>query len=296
MRSGSARSGGRWWLVAPLAIVALLVIREQFDPYLGLFLRQILWPGPEPVELVLHDGVAVQLYADTRPHIGKIAALQKGMVLVVDGEPLIEEGYGFGLPLIQMGDLVYNSRHAEVAVVDARTLVKHYSIDVADRWSRFLRVKYKDVDPLGIVTVTYTAESSTTLRIDVDFTGLEVDWRAAYLMNEQGAESFPIYEDSTGARRHGDEIGIWHPEDDPFGCWISLGTSGEDANSADAGLTQEVRFCVTTEPDRRRYVGRERYNQYNWVRIYMLSWSGIDIEIDAPVDHYSYTLQIEARE
>ena len=114
----------------------------------------------------------------------------------------------------------------------------------------------------------------------VDFSDLHVAWDAAYLMNEQGALNFPVYEDSTGFRQHGDALGIWHPDEDVFGCWIS----------SDEGL----RFCVETEPGRRRYVGRERYNQYNWVGIYYLSWSGIDIELSEPLPEYSYRITVEA--
>ncbi len=264
---------------ALLVLLILLGVREHFDPFLILFLDGFVRPRPAPLELALNSSLRLRLYADTRPHIGKIAALQKGLVLVRDGKPVIEEGYGFGLPLIQYDDLVYNSRHAEVEAVDDRTLVKRYSVDVADRWSRFLRIKYKDVPSFGTVVVTYTVTSPATLHVDVDFTGLTDGWSTAYLMNEQGAVHFPLYEDGTGLRRHGDEVGIWHPEDDPLGCWVS----------ADEGL----RFCVDTEPGRLRYVGRERYNQYNWVRIYVLSWSGIDIKIDTPVDHYAYVVRIE---
>lgn len=270
----------RWlWVLVPLAIVALLGVREAFDPFLILFLRDALFPGPQPHELMLNDRVAVRIYADTRPHIGKIAALQKGLVLVVDGKPVIEEGYGFGLPLVYDGNLVHNARHAEITAASSGKLVKHYTIDVADRWSRFLRVKYKNVAPLGSVVVTYTVETSTTLRVEVDFSALTADWQAAYVMNEQGADHFPIYEDSRGVRRHGDEIGIWRADGDPLGCWVSA--------------EQDFRFCVETEDNRRRYVGRERYSQYNWVRIYKLAWSGIDLEIDPPVDRYTYLIHVE---
>ena len=76
-----------------------------------------------------------------------------------------------------------------------------------------------------------------------------------------GTRAFPIYEDSAGSRIHGDQLGIWHPEDDVFGCWVHHKSI--------------LRFCVETQTSTRRFVGRERYNQYNWVGIYTLSWSGI---------------------
>ena len=271
------------WVWVIWAMLLLLAIRELYDPYLLLLLGDLLLPKRAPMKLVTGSEDAslhFVLYDDARPHIGKIAALQKGLVLVRDGKPLIEEGYGFGLPLVAYGDLVHNSRHAETEQVDAQTLVKRYQMDVADRWSRFLRIKYKDIPSLGTVVVTYTLASATTLHVDVDFTGLTVDWRVAYLMNEQGAHAFPVYEDSSGVRRHGDEIGIWHPDDDPFGCWLSA--------------DETLRFCVETEPGRARYVGRERYVQYNWVRLYALSWSGIDIRVEAPIDAYRYTVRVEA--
>ncbi|MBN1921808.1 MAG: hypothetical protein JW892_11220 [Anaerolineae bacterium] len=279
-REGRGGRKRRWVWGLAILLVALLSVREAFDPYFIHLIGDALLPKRAPLTLELHEGLSFHLYADTRPHTGKIAALQKGLVLVRDGEAVIEEGYGFGLPLIQYGDLVYNARKAEVHAVDERTLVKVYTINVADRWSRFLRVKYKDVPALGTVTVTYTVTSPTTLRVDMDFTGLVVDWSAAYLMNEQGAMHFPIHENGAGEWQHGDEVGIWHASDDPFGCWISA--------------DETLRFCVETEPGRPRYVGRERYNQYNWVRIYKLSWSGIDLRLDTPVKHYSYVIHVES--
>jgi hypothetical protein len=267
-----------WW-VALVVIFGLAAVREALDPYLVLFLDDWVRPKPAPLTLAMSETISVRLYDDTRPHIGKIAALQKGLVLVRDGREVIEEGYGFGLPLIQWGDLVYNARHAETLALGESTLVKRYTVNVADRWSRFLRVKYKDVPSLGTVTVTYTVLSPQALQVEVDFTELHVDWSTAYLMNEQGAVHFPIYRDSQGRERHGDEIGIWHPDDDPLGCWVAH----------DGGLS----FCAETEPGRQRYVGREHYKQYNWVRIYALSWSGIDLVVQAPAERYSYVIHIQ---
>lgn len=266
------------WLIAGLALVVLLSVREYFDPFLILFIDDIIFPKPAPLTARLSDAVTFRLYSDTRPHIGKIDLLQKGLVLLYNGKPIIEEGYGFGLPILVQGNQPYNARHAEVAQLDDNTLVKRYTIDTADRWSKFLQVKYKSVPPLGVVVVTYTLSLPDTIAVEVDFTGVTAEWDTAYVMNEQGARAFPIYEDAEGNQHHGDDIGIWHAKDSDFGCWLHR----------DGGL----RFCVETEPGRRRFVGRERYNQYNWVAIYTLSWSGIDIELE-PMATYAYTLRVE---
>ncbi|MEE8390847.1 MAG: hypothetical protein V3S14_08660 [Anaerolineae bacterium] len=265
-------------------LLLLVVIKERYDPFLLLFLGDWLDPKPAPLTVPLDDDLALRLYEDTRPHVGKVASLQKGLILVHQGQELIEEGFGFGMPIIQVDDVAYLSRHTSTALVqgeDGATLVKVYTIDVADRPTRFLQVKYEDVDPLGTVVFSYTLRSPDIIAVEVDFTGLEVAWDRAYLMNEQGAINFPTYQDSQGQTWNSDKVGRWHPTETPVNCWVSR--EGEI-----------VRFCVETEPGRRKFVGRERYNQYRWTGIFYLSWSGVDIEIDSPVPRYRYTVRVEA--
>jgi hypothetical protein len=273
---------GKVLLVILALVLVLLAVRERYHPFLILFLDDVVRPKPAPLTVPLQDELALRLYSDTRPHVGKVASLQKGVALVYQGEELIEEGFGFGLPIVQVGDVAYLSRHATADLVQDEnrvTLVKTYTIDVADRPTRFLRIKYEDVEPLGTVVFRYTLVEPSTIEVTVDFTGLAVDWDRAYVMNEQGAINFPVYQDSDGDLWHGDEVGIWRATEAPFGCWVHR----EGA----------LRFCVATEPGRRTFVGRERYNQYRWTGIYYLSWSGIDVEIDPPVDRYRYTLHVE---
>jgi hypothetical protein len=214
--------------------------------------------------------------------VGKVASLQKGPVLIYQGRKLVEEGYGFGLPIVLVDNVAYVSRHATTSLVqqgEQTILVKNYTIDVADRPTRFLKVKYEDVAPLGNVVFSYTVNRPDTIDVAVDFTELDVAWDAVYLMNEQGAINFPIYQDETGQTWHGDDIGIWHPTDEATGCWLSKETT--------------LRFCVQTEPGRLKYIGRERYNQYRWTGIFYLSWSGVDIEIVPPLPRYRYTIRVE---
>ncbi len=271
-------------LLVALGLLSLLVgIKEWYDPFLVLFLDDLVRPKPAPVTVPLHGALAVRLYADPRPHVGKVASLQKGLVLVCEGREIVEEGFGFGLPIVQVGDVAYLSRHASTSLVQREgrtTLVKSYTIDVADRPTRFLRVKYETVEPLGTVVFSYTVRGPDTIGVEVDFTGLTVDWDRAYLMNEQGAINFATYQDESGQSWRGDDVGIWRPTDDARGCWRHR--------------EGEFRFCVETEPGRRKFVGRERYNQYRWTGVYYLSWSGIDIEVNPPMDRYRYTLRVEA--
>jgi len=271
----------RPYLLVPLALLLLIIaFKEFYDPYLVLFLDDLLHPKPGPLTVSLTDQMAVRLYSNTQPRVGKVASIQKGLVLVYQGEEQTEEGFGFGMPIIQVGDVAYLSRNASTALVQeegATTLVKAFTIDVVDRPTRLLRVKYPDAEPLGTVVFSYTLQAPDTISVDVDFSGLNTAWDRAYLMNEQGAINFPTYEDAQG--QLSDQMGRWQPVEAPLHCW----------RHKDGAL----RFCVETEPGRLKYVGRERYNQYRWTGIFYLSWSGIDIEIGPPLSRYRYTVRVE---
>ena len=273
----------RYLLIASVVVVLLLIgVRERYAPRLTLFVRDLLGRAPGPIAVTLGDDLDVRLYSTTRPHVGKIAALQKGLVLVHEGRELTEEGYGFGLPIIEANGRAYVSRHAETALVSdggRMSLVKAYRIDVVDRPTRFLRVKYADVAPRGRVTFTYTIRAPDAIDVTVDFRGLNEAWERAYLMNEQGARAFSRYMTPDGERLDGGEVGIWQETRAPFGCWEAPGHG--------------VRFCVDAAPGQPGFVGRERYRQYNWLGFYTLSWSGIDIALEGPIDAYTYTIRVE---
>jgi hypothetical protein len=268
-------------LVAVIAVSGAVVVREVYAPRLTLVLRDLLAGSPAHLAVPLDDSVEIRLHATTRPHIGKIATLQKGLVLVHRGQPVIEEGYGFGLPIIDAPGGAHVSRHAQTAIHRGDgtvELVKSYRIDVVDTPVRPFRRKYRDVDPLGHVVFTYTIRPPDAIDVRADFRGLHAPWERAYLMNEQGARAFTSYLEAGGSVVDASEMGIWQEATAPFGCW----------NSPERGLS----FCVEARSGQPGFVGRERYLQFNWLGFYALSWSGIDIAVDAPRETYEYTIHI----
>ena len=270
----------RLWALFGVALL-LLGIREHFEPYLLLRLDNVLGLSPTPVELPLENGLSLMAYPDAQPHIGKIDELQKGLVLAADGAILIEEGFGFGVPIVRYGDTTFQARRANLARLneDGRSsLLKEYDIAVADRPTRPLTRKYLDTRSRGTVLITYTLAGAHEISITVDLTHLEEGWDEVFVMNEQGARGFTRYQDETGTVW--DEApGIWEARVDRCGCWIHPGA--------------QVRFCVETVDPRARYIGRERYYQYYWAGIYALSWSGIDLHLTPPERVVTYSVHVE---
>jgi len=57
----------------------------------------------------ISDLMSLRVYRDTRPSNLKIANLQKGLILVYEGNELVGEGTGFGLPVLVCSDQTYFS-------------------------------------------------------------------------------------------------------------------------------------------------------------------------------------------
>jgi hypothetical protein len=224
----------------------------------------------------LDSGLAVRAYSGTRPYTGKVARLQKGLVLVMDDRELVEEGFGFGLPLVEVDGQAYLSRNASVER-HGDTVVKRYEMDTVDTPSGFLRKKYEPVPSIGTVVVTYTV-AADGIGVAADLSGLDVDFNRAFLMNEQGARTFTRYREP-GLEVEGDAFGKWQPTTARRGCIVAADES--------------VQFCVETAEDGPRHYGRERYNQYYWLGVYVLSWAGIDLELAPDTSRFAYRIQVQ---
>jgi hypothetical protein len=271
-------------LLAALALFAgWFLLKEAIEPHWSVRLTALVNPGPPPLTADLGDGLALRLYPDARPHIGKIARIQKGLVLTLDGEELIEEGYGFGAPIVIHGGRSYLSQRAEVEQLPDGGLVKRFEIDTEDTWTQLFRRKYRAVEPLGSVVFTYTVSAPGVIDVTADFTGLDVTPELVYLTNEQGATTFTHVSESGGAPRElidaPDTPDQWIPSD-----------AGEICQESPA---RGIRFCVETPPGQPKYIGRERYFQRRWSGLFWLSWAGADIELSEPAGVYRYRVRVE---
>jgi len=272
----------RWLGLAAIgAFLAWQLVAELVEPHLFLVIADWLKPKNPPLEVATIAGTTLRLYGDTRPHIGKIAGLQKGLVWVQQGRELVEEGYGLGCPLVESGGRAYVSSHSETAMErqgDVVILTKRYHMDTIDTPVRFLQPKFRRVPSLGVVTVRYEIRLDGTIDVAADFSNLQEIWERAYLMNEQGAGRFTRYHDAGGADLTADQIGIWALAGVQQACFDDTGG--------------ELSFCVTADSSARLYYGRERTRLYNWRGVSSLSWSGIDLELQPSQSHYDYQITL----
>jgi len=98
----------------------------------------------EAITLQMGNRLSVRLYRDARPNYLEIAPLQKGLVLIFEGEELIEEGIGFGVPVVKYADKTYFSSSAEASVQENGnlcTLEKRFTLDTVSR-KRFWKASY----------------------------------------------------------------------------------------------------------------------------------------------------------
>ncbi|NLF88655.1 hypothetical protein GX563_07515 [Candidatus Bathyarchaeota archaeon] len=85
-----------------------------------------------PLTAELNEHLSVKLYEDSRPNYLETAPLQKGLVLVLNGKELIEEGMGFGAPVVLFENRTYFSRSAETSVTqigNSKILTKKFIFD-----------------------------------------------------------------------------------------------------------------------------------------------------------------------
>jgi len=83
-------------------------------------------------EISLSKNLALRVYSDPKPFHGKIADLQKGLILIDKGVETIGEGTGFGVPIIICRDETYFSSSSVVFISkreDSIVIRKEFRMD-----------------------------------------------------------------------------------------------------------------------------------------------------------------------
>jgi hypothetical protein len=100
----------------------------------------------QSVTMHITDRLSVRAYKDCRPTCLETGALQKGLVLMLDGRELIEEGVGFGVPIVKYEDKTFFSSTAYTLIKGIGshcTLTKVYTLDTVSL-KKFGQTSYID--------------------------------------------------------------------------------------------------------------------------------------------------------
>ena len=81
----------------------------------------------------LNDKLSLRIYSDNSPRNLDTAAIHKGLILVSDGVELVEEGSGFGLPVVKFGDRTFFPGSATLIVSSCKSpiiITKTYEMNM----------------------------------------------------------------------------------------------------------------------------------------------------------------------
>lgn len=261
----------------------------------------------------LSDPVSIRIYASTEPRNMKIADLQKGLILVVNGTEAVGEGTGFGLPVLAYSDETYFSGSSKLYVSTrgnrcvvakefimdrvarnsfrnvtlenraARSFIERLS-DLYQGYPRFRFLTLKDLAgrmSIGKVFLKAPSKGKVTVTYTVDKSRITVKADFKKLEKSGLQKIFMLNEQGTGFfGRYTDSLGT-ELRDDQIGAWD--GTGGEWA-------------CLQTF---RGEIGFRLWRVKNGVlrrgREFLegsLDWIGLDYEISSKNDVFEYVIDV----
>jgi hypothetical protein len=254
----------------------------------------------------------VRLYPDCRPNYLETSPLHKGLALVYHGRELIEEGVGFGVPVVKYADKTYFPGEAAVSFDGDCILAKVYALNMVsvkklggagyidDRLYSVLRKNFERLylqkklkglfnkvmevrDALKVSTEFQMVKPRGTVavtyncqpsRIDVqaDFSGLSLDGCREMLMLNEQGSSY--------FQKYTDSAGETLMGNQ-MGAWDRV-----DAGFASLQSTRgQLRFGLSCRPGALLYRGYEQTRK-------RFSWAGLSYSIQPSCGKFGYTIDL----
>lgn len=259
----------------------------------------------------LSNRLALRTYSDTKPKNGKIADLQKGLILVYEGKEAVGEGTGFGVPILMYEGETWFSRSSRVYTREkdgtvairkqffmdsilrnkfrnvtlenqkgrsvlrymSKVYQQHKRLRLLTLKTPFLKIGYGTVfvrrTPVGTVTLTHSF-CKDVVHVKADFNLLKKEQlRKILIFNEQSAQLFRRYTDSSGIKLVDDAIGAWEAI---TAHWVSLtnpeGRVGFRLNVVEGSVLRRGREFLEGS----------------------LDWAGLDYELNPSVASFEYQI------
>lgn len=271
------------------------------------------------VDIPLASGMALRI-AEAPGHDLPYATgrLQRGLLLVDQGESLADEAVGFGVPVLKRGlqTVFPGSAQFVIEPLGPRSQIRaDYELNLVERLARDghgilnpswlygvkdlfaatirrlpqsraalttlssrlrqllgLQTSYSNVGFEARLSLKYLVDpAACTIRTELDCSTLPDDVTEVVLMHEQGAHAFDQYEDSSGLRLHGDQIGCWDEVRAPL-AWFS-------------SRARKVRFRLGRVEGVRLFRGRELVGS-------RLAWAGFGLSLPPDFGRCQHDLTI----
>jgi hypothetical protein len=261
----------------------------------------------------LSDCLALRVYSDTRPHIWKIASLQKGLILICEEVETVGEGTGFGVPILIYQDETYFSGTSNVHVsqeVNSVIIYKEFFMDrlarntfrnvtlenrtaramlgyTADLYQKHKRFRFLTLKNLtgklnvgkAFIEVPSIGRVSFTYRVKGNRVFVRTDLKQLKRRNLERV--FLLNEQGADVfRKYSDSNGT-ELLDEKIRAWDRVNTDWADLTNLQGGFGFRLRNI--REAILRR--GREYLNG-------SLNWVGLDYEIDSKRNAFEYEIEI----
>jgi hypothetical protein len=271
----------------------------------------------EPAVFSSTSVIGFRLYPDSRPRNLEIAPLQKGLVMICQGEELIEEGAGFGVPIAKYNDNTFFSSIAHVyseqqrdgsvilrkvffldtvskkqvrgaSVNDAfyevlhetfeRAYLQRQSLSAVFDWTMRLR------KALGVTTqflrVKPRGVVAVTYHCLPGIVDVNVDLSA---LDKAGAREILVLNEQGASifRRYSDTNGAVL-YDKQIGAWAKVTAK----QAAFSDIHRQISFALENKPNASLIRGREEIKD-------RFSWAGMTYALSPSTSHFKYTIRIQ---
>jgi hypothetical protein len=266
-------------------------------------------------EISFSKNLTLRVYSNTKPSNGKIADLQKGLILVYKGVEMTAEGTGFGVPIIVCGDETYFSGSSSVFMSKRNSSIvirKEFFMDKVARntfrnvtltnrkvrvllryiaWlyqknrrlNRFLSLKSPFLKAGYGTTFTNTASIGTvTVTYDISAGHIQVKAVFKELSKKENIRKIFLLNEqgTTRFRRYVDSNGVEF-FDDGIGAWNPI--DADWASLTDLKGTIGFRMAKVKGSYLRR--GRELLKG-------SLDWAGLDYELSPGLSVFEYKIEV----
>ena len=272
----------------------------------------------KPLTLQIENNLSIRVYWDSRPNYLEIAPLQKGLVLLIDDLELIEEGAGFGVPVVKYMSHTYFSSSAESWIeknVNYYAIVKSFALDAIARkrvgkasyindtvYRLFQRLfekvylRHKKLSSvfnkimelrrvLGVQTEFVKVKTKGKIRIKYTFEEgiIRIHVDLADLDRADCREVLVLNEQgSTFFRKYSDTTGL-ELLNDRIGAWEIV--QAEEGSLSDNQET--LKFTLSKHRESRLFRGWERTAG-------RFAWAGLDYSLNPNHSAFEYTIRLSS--